>query len=116
MRVRLTRKLAERLDGVDLTEYKVGDILNLTTSDAQLLVAEQWAIRERRGVASLEGRRQYAPELLDRRKHVEHWRTSVSPRKEHVSRAADSSRWDARSKGAASQLDPPRDPEAEDKP
>jgi hypothetical protein len=48
MRVRLTRKLADRLDGVDVSGHEVGDLLELTARDARLLVAEQWAIPERR--------------------------------------------------------------------
>jgi hypothetical protein len=44
MRVRLTRKFAERLDGVDLSGCHVGDQLDLSPADARLLVAERWAI------------------------------------------------------------------------
>jgi len=43
VRVRLTKKLAECLDGVDLTRCRVGDALNLPAHEAQLLIAEQWA-------------------------------------------------------------------------
>jgi hypothetical protein len=43
VRVRLTKKLAERIDGVDLAGRHVGDVMNLTESEAQLLVAEEWA-------------------------------------------------------------------------
>jgi hypothetical protein len=43
MQVRLTRKLAECIDGVDLTCRQVGDILNLPVHDAHLLIAEAWA-------------------------------------------------------------------------
>jgi hypothetical protein len=48
VRVRLTKKLAERLDGVDLTRCRVGDALNLPAHEAQLLIAEQWATPEER--------------------------------------------------------------------
>jgi len=48
MRIRLTRKLAECIDGVDLSRYAVGDVLELTPRDAQLLTAEQWAVPVRR--------------------------------------------------------------------
>jgi hypothetical protein len=44
MRVRLTRKFAERLDGVDLSGRHVGDQLDLSPAEARLLVAERWAI------------------------------------------------------------------------
>jgi hypothetical protein len=43
VRVRLTRKLARRLDGIDLTSYEVGDIIDLPVGDARTLVAEGWA-------------------------------------------------------------------------
>jgi hypothetical protein len=46
MRVRLTRKLAESVDGIDLSAHGVGDILDIHPADAQLLIAEDWAVRE----------------------------------------------------------------------
>jgi hypothetical protein len=45
MRVRLTRKLAECVDGVDLSENREGDILTLSAREAELLIAEGWAVR-----------------------------------------------------------------------
>jgi hypothetical protein len=48
MKVRLTRKLADRIDGVDLRGHEPGDLLELPSSDAGLLVAERWAIPDRR--------------------------------------------------------------------
>lgn len=44
MRVRLIKKFAEKIDGVDLSGRSVGDLLNLKPRDARLLIAEQWAI------------------------------------------------------------------------
>jgi len=44
MRVTLTRKLADYLDGIDLSEYRVGDVLDLPEHDGELLIAEQWAV------------------------------------------------------------------------
>ena len=44
MRIRLTRKLADCLDGVDLSRYSVGDVLDLPRREAHLLVAEGWAV------------------------------------------------------------------------
>jgi hypothetical protein len=41
--VRLTRKLAEEIDGIDLTGRQVGDFLSLSGRDAQLIIAEGWA-------------------------------------------------------------------------
>lgn len=43
MRVRLTRKLAECVDGVDLSRSREGDVLDLSPHDASLLISEQWA-------------------------------------------------------------------------
>jgi hypothetical protein len=43
MWVRLTRKLAECLDGIDVSQRCVGDVFELPSADAELLVAEQWA-------------------------------------------------------------------------
>jgi hypothetical protein len=48
MKVVLTRKLADSMDGVDVAAYQVGDVLDLTASEARLLVAERWATPERR--------------------------------------------------------------------
>jgi hypothetical protein len=43
MQVRLTRKLAETIDGVDLSRRVVGDVLDLPQREAQMLLAEGWA-------------------------------------------------------------------------
>ena len=43
IRVRLTRKLASILDGVDVSMLDVGEILELPDSSAALLIAEKWA-------------------------------------------------------------------------
>ena len=48
MRVRLTRKLAERIDGVSLEGINVGDVLDLVEREARLLIAEDWATAEER--------------------------------------------------------------------
>jgi hypothetical protein len=51
MKVRLTKKLAERIDGVDLSEYRVGEVLDLSARESRVLIAEEWATaRERRSV------------------------------------------------------------------
>jgi hypothetical protein len=44
MRVRLIRKFAERLDGIDLSRCAVGDELNLSLRKTRLIVAERWGI------------------------------------------------------------------------
>lgn len=56
--VRLTRKLANVIDGVDLSRRKVGQRLPLEKHEARLLLAEGWAEPvpecERRATASAE--------------------------------------------------------------
>jgi hypothetical protein len=44
MRVRLIKKFADIIDGVDLRGRSVGDLLNLKPREAKLLLAEQWAV------------------------------------------------------------------------
>jgi len=44
MWVRLTRRLADCIDGVDLSAHKVGDVFEVTRHEAELLVAEVWAV------------------------------------------------------------------------
>jgi len=43
MKVRLTRKLADFIDGVDLRSHQVGDVVDLPPPNAHLLIAEGWA-------------------------------------------------------------------------
>ena len=43
MRIRLTRKLAECLNGIDLSHHSVGDVFTLRRREAELLIAEGWA-------------------------------------------------------------------------
>ena len=50
MRVRLTRKLAERIDGIDLRGRRVGDVLELDTAEARLILAETWATAHERRI------------------------------------------------------------------
>jgi hypothetical protein len=44
MRVRLTRRLAERINDVDLSRRRVGDLFNLSPRDAEKLIAEGWLV------------------------------------------------------------------------
>lgn len=48
MRVVLTRKLAPLVDGIDLSSHDVGDVFDLPPEEARLIIAENWAILERR--------------------------------------------------------------------
>jgi hypothetical protein len=41
--VRLTKKLAAYLNGIDVSSLKVGDILELPDRAAYMLIAEGWA-------------------------------------------------------------------------
>lgn len=44
MKVRLTRKLSELINGVDLSRVHEGDTLDLSPREALILVAEGWAL------------------------------------------------------------------------
>src|SRR5690242_3085742 len=44
MRVRLIRKLSDTIDGVDIADYRVGDVIDLDAAEARLLIAEVWAV------------------------------------------------------------------------
>lgn len=48
MRVRVVRKLADCVDGVDLSHCAEGDLIDLAESEAQVIVAERWAVPARR--------------------------------------------------------------------
>jgi hypothetical protein len=43
MRVRLTVKLADVVNGVDLSRYREGDVIELTRRDAMIMMAGGWA-------------------------------------------------------------------------
>lgn len=43
MKVRLTQKFSEQINGVDLSKAHTGDTLDLTDRDARTLIAEGWA-------------------------------------------------------------------------
>jgi hypothetical protein len=43
IRVRLTKKFANMIDGVDLSRYMVGQTLKVTPAEARVLTAEGWA-------------------------------------------------------------------------
>jgi hypothetical protein len=44
VRVRLTRKFAQIINGIDLTSVAAGEQIDLTPREAELLVAEGWAM------------------------------------------------------------------------
>ena len=43
LRIRLTRKLAASLNGVDLSSLNVGDVIEMPDSAARMIIAEGWA-------------------------------------------------------------------------
>jgi hypothetical protein len=45
MRIRLTRKLAAQLNGLDLSRVEVGDVFFLPEHIASMLIREGWAER-----------------------------------------------------------------------
>ena len=45
MLVRLTKKLALAVDGVDLRHCDEGNVIDLPERDAELLIAERWAVQ-----------------------------------------------------------------------
>jgi hypothetical protein len=56
IRVQLVRKLANRLNGVDLAPYAVGDVIDLPERSAAILISEGWA-RAVQAASPLEGAR-----------------------------------------------------------
>ena len=44
MRIRLLRKLADWLDGIDVSDHHEGDVIRLPRPQAELLIAEGWAL------------------------------------------------------------------------
>ena len=72
MQIRLERKLADYLDGVDVSAYRQGDIVELPRREAELLIAERWAVPfvgsiEETRRASTSGQVALAAERLERR-------------------------------------------------
>ena len=43
MKIRLTKKLADALNGLDLTTMRVGAVIDLDAPMARMLIAENWA-------------------------------------------------------------------------
>jgi hypothetical protein len=43
VRIRLTRKLALVLNGIDVSHLNVGDVMELPPASAKMMVAEGWA-------------------------------------------------------------------------
>jgi hypothetical protein len=43
MKIRLTRKFADLINGIDLSKANTGETLDLSQRDAEMLLAEGWA-------------------------------------------------------------------------
>ena len=77
MRIRLIRKLADELDGIDLSAHGAGDVFEAPRYEAELLIAEAWAVAAdepgtvavgsvsmlRRTVATAQAKRQTSEQL-----------------------------------------------------
>ena len=70
MCVRLTRKFADMIDGVDLSHAHVGDRLDVSPHDAQVLIAEGWAEQAPKREASRRDVRSVATEKTHQRRHT----------------------------------------------
>jgi len=44
LRLRLTRKFAEMINGVDLSRARCGEVIDVTEHDGAVLMAEGWAV------------------------------------------------------------------------
>jgi hypothetical protein len=85
MKVRLTRKHAERIDGIDLSAHNVGDMIDLPPHEAHLIVAEDWAHPDRRVLATATDHQRRAEDASGQKR-------SQFPEQPPLSLAADRSR------------------------
>lgn len=61
MRVRLTRKFADLIDGIDLSRRQVGEVITLPAREARILMAEGWATQDSRPADSRDVHPTHAP-------------------------------------------------------
>ena len=76
MGVCLAGKLANSIDGVDLSERAVGDVFKLPASLARLLIAEGWAVEDKTPQARTERVSESDP-VADGAETEHLWRTNV---------------------------------------
>ena len=57
MKVRLTKRFAEMINGVDLSRVHAGDVVDISPRDAGILLSEGWAMPLDRGDEKNEGRK-----------------------------------------------------------
>jgi hypothetical protein len=98
MRVVLTQKLAECIDGISLSGREVGDIFDLPDAQAHLLIAERWAVLERRAVAR-PPKRHYASVAADYWEHMRRRMPGATPANDRPAVAADRGRDSTQSEG-----------------
>ena len=63
MRIRLTRELAQRLDSLALSSHAKDTVVELPRYEAELFIAEGWAIRAEE-LQTASGKRPQRPQLL----------------------------------------------------
>src|SRR6266545_4514540 len=71
MRVRIIRKLADWVDGIDLSRSTVGDFTDMPERHARIMVAERWAVFARRaadGEASADSAEPLSPSTAEGRR------------------------------------------------
>jgi hypothetical protein len=71
MRVRIVRKLADRVDGIDLTNCDVGEVIELPDPDGRLIIAEEWGVFARRQADVGTGRDNAVGQAQGDRRHIE---------------------------------------------
>ena len=71
MRIRLTKKFANVINGVDLTQARVGRLMTVPDRDGEMLIAEGWAVPHFRArtvpSSQAEARDQYRPDRRAKR-------------------------------------------------
>ena len=68
MQVRLIRRLAERIDDIDLSRHRFGDLLALSPRDTAMLIAEGWALPSVPRTRPRPSARHYVPVKVDARR------------------------------------------------
>ena len=77
----MTRKLADCLDGIDVSRYSVGDELDLPRREAELLIAETWAVLAGGATDRPHACTPTEVELRCIREQLEHWSEQQSRRR-----------------------------------
>jgi hypothetical protein len=65
MWVRLTRKYAEEIDGIDLSGHEAGDFISLSSDEARLIIAEGWGHPDRRIASAANEHRRRADDHVE---------------------------------------------------